>query len=375
MSNNKEIVEAVKKAINTVIMWKTEKQKKYLLEYLYPLMPHLKKLDFEGKKEILYCAIKLNKKSYINLLGKEMKISLEDEKLKMWRVLEDCYDNVYKLSVIEKKDDWNDFFQGQYFFEQVLLAGKNFYVDKKEKETCKKLEEALAKKTDVSYWLSKEKTTGLSKLSYVLQKHELFGDFNRSVIDIKPGWLGQDDYNIINHNKENKNTDFFTLNEDKIDWNKIIKNNEEYAEEAKKVIRTILENFWLQKTAEGKYIFESEKVKMITLSDLWLFNEKIFKCDIFTAEEKSRILEKTLNHNNAFIYIKSMQKEGNFTRMVLKNCMEDSNIKWNEIHLNEDAWKALKISENDKFIHNLIIKSRLEEKLVYKNTYDKKNKI
>lgn len=375
MPTNREIVEIVKKAISAVDVWKTEKQKTYLLEYLYPVMSDLVKLDFEEKREILYKAMKLSRKSYINLITKEMQVSLNDEKLKMWRALEDCYDNAYKIFIIEKKDNWNDFFQEQYFFEQVLLSGRTFYIDKKEKEFCKKLEEAVAKKTDVSYWLSKEETTGLSKLSYMLQKHNLFGDFNRAIINIQPSWLGQDYYSIINHNNENKNSDKFRLNEEKIDWNRILKKNEEYSEEAKEVVRAVLENLWLQKTHDGKYLFESEKVDFILLPDMWLFREKHFEYNIFTTDEKTKLLQKTLNHRNAFTYIKSAQTEGVFTRMVLKVCMEDQNVKWHEINLTEDAWKALKVSEDDKFVNNLIMKSRLEDKLICRNIPDKKTKI
>lgn len=375
MPTNKEIVDTVKKAISAVDVWKTEKQKTYLLEYLYPVMSDLIKLDFEEKREILYKAMKLSRKAYINLLTKEMQVSLNDDKLKMWRALENCYDNAYKIFIIEKKDNWNDFFQEQYFFEQVLLAGRTFYIGDKEKELCKKLENAVAKKTDVSYWLSKEETTGLSKLSYMLKKHNLFGDFNASIMNIKPGWLGQDHYSIINHNNENKNSDKFTINEEKIDWNSILKKDEEYPEEAKVVIRTILENLWLQKTEDGKYIFESDKVDFIYLPDMWLFREKHFQYDIFTTDEKTKLLQKTLNHRNSFTYIKSAKNEGIFTRMVLKVCMEDPNVKWHEINFTEDAWNALKISEDDKFVNNLIIKSRLEDKLVCKNIPDKKTKI
>ena len=46
--------------------------------------------------------------------------------------------------------------------------------------------------------LKTEETTGLSNWSYFVHKHEIWGNCLTDVFNIKPGWLEQDYYNIIN---------------------------------------------------------------------------------------------------------------------------------------------------------------------------------
>lgn len=376
MIENNELVNEIKNKVKSISKWKTEKQKKYLMDFIESQRSNLNTLMFEEKRSVLHSAINLNKKSLINLLAKEMNVTLSDEKLKMWRVLEDCHDNSYKLSIIEKQKNWSEIFEDQYFFEQVFRAGRFFYINKKEKEFAQKLKSLIVKKTDVSYWLSKEEKTGLSKLSYILQKTYVVGDFNIDLIDIKPGWLGEDYYNIVSHSKTITSEESFKINEDKIDWNRIIKNDEDYPEEAKKVIRTILDHLWLQRTSDGKYIFEADKVTVSLLNNMWLFREKHFQYGLFTTEEKVKLLEKIINDkNNVLLNLHSKTKEGEFLRTVVDSCIEDQEIKWHKIEFKKETWKVLEQIGNDKFFHNLIMKSQLEENFIPKNQANKKNKI
>lgn len=378
MSNNEQLVKNIKRCVNDVKVWKTDKQRDYLIEKIEPYIEDMKKLSLEEKVDILHYAMFLSRKSYINILAKHFGISLnDDENVKMWRVLKDCGDNAYTLQIIGKKDNWTEFAHGEYFFEQVLLKGRNFYIDNAEKEWCKKLQTAIAAKTDVGFWLSKEKTTGLSKISYAVLKNEQWGDLNRSIIDIKPGWLEQDFYSIVNVNKNNKHLeqDRFSINEDKVDWNTILKNKQVYPEEAKNIVRNILENFWLQKTPEGNFVFESPKVKAYVLTSTWLFNKNHLEMNIFTSEEKGKLLEKLLNDKNSITTIKSASEEGKYLQNLLENCFQDNNILWHKLNLEETAKTALKMGEYDKLVGNLSLKSKLEEGLICKNKSDKKAKI
>lgn len=378
MSNNPELVKKIKSCVNGVKVWKTEKQRDNLLKDIAPLIPYMSELSLEEKVDILHYSMFLSKKSYINILAKHFNLSLNDDiNIKMWKVLENCGDNAYTLQILDKKDNWTESSEDQYFFEQALLKGRSFYIDKQEKEWCKKLQDVFAKKTDVGFWLSKETRTGLSKISYATIKNEQWGDLNRSILDIKPGWLGQDFYSIVNTNKNNSylENDRLIVNEDKVDWNTILVKKLAYPEEAKKVLREVLENFWLQKTEDGLYVFENTKVKSYILTSMWLFNANHLEMEIFTSEEKTKLLQKLLNDKNSMTNIKSASEEGKYLRNLLENCFNDQNILWHKLNLEENAKKALKIGEFDKLVANLSLKSKLEEDLIYKNKSDKKAKI
>lgn len=369
---NRKLIKESKGTLNFLKSWKTVKQKKYLVEYLDTLIEDIPRLSFEDKREILLHSICLSRKSYMNIIAKNFNMSLnDDENIKMWTVLENCEDNQYAINIMKEKKDWNDFSDTQYFFEQVLKFGKKYYTSKNDKILSKKLKHVIAERTDVNFWLSKEKKTGLSKLSYLLIKNEYWGTVNQEVIDIKPGWLDKDYYNIVS----NENNEEFQLIKDNTDWNKIIRTNEEYSEEAKKVVRHVLDNLWLQKDLNGKYVFENDKIKVQTLAEMWLFNEKHFKYEIFTTEEKTQLLEKVLNQKDSFINIKSATKDGKFTRMVINECFKDEDMKWNLLKLDKNALNALKLGEYDKIVNNLILKSKLENDLKNKNKGEKKFKI
>lgn len=375
MLNNNQVVEQAKQAISAVKMWKNPRQKLYLLEYMEELMPYLPNLSIDEKKEIVYHSMRLSKKSYMNVLAKKMNIDLNEESLKIWSALEYCNDNTYALQIINNKKNWSDYANNEYFFEQVVLFSRKFYIGTKEKQLCTTILDSIAKKTDVGFWLSLEPTTNLSKLSYLITKYEPFGEACYELLNIKPGWLNQDYYNIVNKNLKYNNKDSFTVEENSLDWNKIIKNNENYNLEAKMAIRKILDQLWFQKTLDGKYVFESEKISFLLLSKMWILNENHLKSNILTGEEKAKLLQKSLNDKNAFIYIKSEKPEGLFLRELLKACFEDTTVNWNNINFTDCAWRALKISENDRFVHNLILKSKLEYNLVPKNIQEKKPKI
>lgn len=376
--NNIELLKKVKDCISNVKVWKTEKQRDNLIKYLEPYKEQLNMLSLEERIDILHYSILLSKKSYMNILAKEFNLSLNDEsQVKMWTVLENCNDNSYTLQILKNKDEWADFSNGQYFFEQVLLKGRSFYIYSQEKEWCKKLQDMVIKKTDVGFWLSKEKQTGLSKASYATIKYEQFGEFNRSIMDIKPGWLEQDYYNIVNINNHNVylEKDRFQLEEKNIDWNKIIRNEESYPLEAKQAVRKILDHYWCQKTESGEFVFQSSKVKNYVLASVWLMNEKHIQMGILTKEEKEKLLEKFLNDNNAHNNIKSAEEEGKYTRMLLEHCCQEECFNWQNVILNENAWKALTIGQYDKLVKNLYLKSALENKLCLKNSNEKKIKI
>lgn len=378
MSQNEQLVKKIKDCINAVKICKKDQQKDNLMTNIEPYREDMEKLSLEEKIQILHEAIFLSKKSTINIVAKYLGLNLNDEKyVKMWTCLENCGDNSYALQIMKNNDNWAEFNNNQYFFEQVLLKGRQFYINKKEKEWYKKLQEVIVEKTDVGFWLSKEKTTGLSKISYAVLKNEQWGDLNQDVMNFQPGWLNQDFYSIVNINNNTKYLayDRFIVNEDNIDWNNILKNNKPYPNEAKQTVRKILENFWLQQTEDGNFVFESDKVKAYVLTDMWLFNNNHLEMGIFTTEEKSTLLAKLLNDKNSIIHIKSENKPGKYLRFLLENCFQDTNIVWDKIKFQPNAYKALKLANLDKLVENLCLKSKIEQRLVMKNTLEKKHKI
>lgn len=341
MKNHQELINQIKLQINTLKHWSGEKQKNYLIEFLAPFLEELKEFSFDEKKEVLHYAVGLSTKSHINILAKYFNVNLNDENLNIWTVLGDCYDNSYALNIIEKKDNWNDFQEGKYFFECVLLKGSMAYIDKKEQKYYSKMLHAINQKTDIKFWLSKEKTTGLSNVSYVATKYHHWSEISYDVLNIKPSWC--------------KN---------------VILNNETYSEEKISIIRQILDNYWLQKLDNENFVFEHEKIDSHFLSKMWLFHESHFKMNMFSAEEKSKFLKKLLSHEYSF---SNMMKA--LVKTVFDECLNDSHVKWHDMNLTKKDLKKLNemnITQSSDFMDSIITKSRLEHSISNKTH---KNKI
>jgi hypothetical protein len=358
--NNKNLIETLKLSMNPRYSWSGEKQKNALIETISPHLEQMKNFSFDEKKEVLNYAIRLSRKSYINILAKHFDINLNDEKIKMWTELEYCRDNQYALDIIDKKENWLDYANDTYFFECVLMKGGGVFISPKEKEFNNKFTNLLSKKTDLHFWLSKEKITGLSKISYVATKHSNSSIMVFNIFDIKPNWLEKD----FSHQ--------FQVDENNIQWDRIIKGNENYSENAIKVVRKMLENFWLQKTENGKFVFEHEKIAPYLLPEMWLFNEKHFELNLFNSEEKAKLLEKLLNYKNP-----STIEMNQLTTIVIKASLNDSNMKWHQINFEENALEKLSEMDNETYelIKVLIVKNQLEESISNKNTLSKKMKI
>lgn len=340
MLENPKIINKIRLQINSLKSWSGEKQKKYLIEGITPFIEDMKKFSFEEKKEVLHYAMRLSKKSHINILAKHFDVNLNDEALQMWSAVNDCYDNTYALEILEKKENWLDYAKERYFFENVLLKASSYYVSEKELKWFEKLMTVIAKKTDLNFWLAEEKTTGLSNLSYIATKYRQWGNVSDEIINIKPNWFKKG-FNIYQNQ--------FIVSSD-------------YTNQDIQLIREVLTHFWLQKTEDGKYVFEHSKIDAYFLSKMWLFNPSHFEKNIFNAEEKSKFLIKLLHHESAINDVEALIK------VVFQACINDNEVKWHTLNLNQNDIKLLSElkGESIDFIDNLIIKSKLEEELNYK---------
>lgn len=362
MSNN---LERIKKSLDLLKNWKKEKQSIYLDEALNDYWEEINNFSKEEKYELLRHSMLLNKKSHVNIIAQKIDINLNSKELKLWKNLENCDDKSWLMQLIKKQDNWLEF-DNEYFFEQALKSTRGFYINKTEQKTLKNFLEVFKEKLNVEFFLRKEEKTGLSNWSYFINKNAIWGDCLNNVLNIRPGWLEKDFYNVISGGNSE-------IDESKVDWNRIEKKLESYSEEAKNVVRKILDLTVFQKIGNS-YVIEKKDIPISFIADLWLLKKEHFDLDIIYPEEKLKLLEKTINHNSSPVLIKSANKEGLFLQTVLNSCLDDERIDWQKIELNKDAWRALELIILDKIVKNNQLKSKLEENL-FDKVREKKHKI
>lgn len=358
----------IKEAFNHLKKFKDEKQYKYMLEFFNPKWDELNLLSEKEKIEILQEGMVLNKKSHLKTIATHLNININDPNLKLWKNLENCNDNAFAISLMNKQINWMEKDDDVYFFEKAFSYSRRYYIDLTEKKTLKNLINCFINNINVNFLLNTEETTGLSNWSYFIHKYEIWGNCLTDVFDIKPGWLEQDYYNIIN----GENTT--GINEKNIDWNRIEKKKEKYSDDAIHVVREVLDKTICQKI-NGKFIFESKNIPITLLSEMWLLKKEHFELNIFTAQEKEKIIEKFLNDKSSFIYINSQLKQGLVFRYILDNILGDDSINWKNIQFTEHSWDALKIINLEGIVKNNVLRSELEKNLEKNNKLIKKYKI
>ena len=358
-------IDTIKSKISTIKNWKKDSQLNYLKEDLASYWNDMRSFSNDEKYNLLRHAMCLNKKSYVNFIAKEFGININNPDIKLWRNLENCDDKIWTVQILRSQKNWLEF-DNEYFFEQALKSTRGFYINKTEQKTLKNFLEVFKEKLDVEFFLRKEEKTGLSNWSYFINKNAIWGDCLNNILNIRPGWLEKDYYNVISGGNSE-------IDESKVDWNRIEKKLDSYSEEAKNVVRKILYRTVFQKI-ENSYLIEKKDIPISFIADLWLLKKEHFDLDIIYPEEKLKLLEKTINHNSSPVLIKSANKEGLFLQTVLNSCLDDERIDWQKIELNKDAWKALELINLDKIIKNNQLKSKLEVNLVDKDK-EKKHKI
>lgn len=358
-------LETIKRNINSIKSWKKDNQLNYLREELDNDWNDMRSFSNDEKYDLLRHAMCLNKKAYVNFIAKEFGININNPDIKLWKNLENCDDKSWILQILRNQKNWEEF-DDEYFFEQALKSTRGFYINKIEKKTLNNYFDVFKDSIDVKFLLKKEQKTGLSIWSYFLNKNAIWGDALNEILNIKPGWLDKDHYNIINGGHEE-------INEKNVDWNRIEKKLENYSDEAKGIVRKILDITIFEKIDE-KYVIEKKDIPISFVSNLWLLKKEHFDLEIIYPEEKLKLLEVLMNNNNSPVLIKSANKEGIFLQYVLNSCLDDNNIDWQKIDFNKDAWRALELVDLDKIIKNNQLKSKLEVNLLDKPK-EKKNKI